>query len=351
MAINFKLLKEISEVPGTSGFESRVRNLILKKIKGLADEITVDGVGNIIALKKGSKKNAKKLLVPAHMDEIGFMVKHVDENGFIRVNTLGGFDPKTLTAQRVIIHTEKKDIIGVFGSKPIHLMTAEERGKTLSIDDYYIETGYPAKEVSKWVEAGNPITRHQALIEMGDCVNGKSLDNRVSVFILIEALKKIKKPSCDFYAVFTVQEEVGLRGAHIAGNTINPEFCICLDTTIAFDTPSAKPEEQISKLGEGTAIKLMDSSVICDYRMVDYMKKTAKKKKIKYQTEMLTRGGTDTGGIQRMASGGAICGAISIPTRNIHQSVEMSNKKDIEASINLLVACVNDISNYDWKHK
>ena len=349
MAFNFKLLKEISEVPGTSGYESEVRKLIIKRVKPYVDEIKIDGIGNVIAIKKG--KSRKKLMIPAHMDEIGFMVRHIDDRGFIKVQTIGGFDPKTLTAQRVIIHG-KKPIVGVFGGKPIHLMTPEERGKKLKISDFHIETGYSGKELKKLVAVGDPITRKQELIEMGDCVNGKSMDNRVSVFVLIEALKKLKtKPACDVYGVFTVQEEVGLRGAHVAGHHLNPEFCICLDTTIAYEGPSASPDENITKLGEGTAIKIMDSSAIVDYRMLDFIKKTANKTKIKWQSEIMTRGGTDTGGVQRMAMDGAICGAISIPTRNIHQSVEMCNKDDITASINLLAACCKDITNYDWKHK
>ncbi len=349
MALNIKLLKAICEEAGTSGFESRIRNLVIKSLKGLADEVSVDPMGNVIALKKG-KDSSQRIMSTAHMDEIGFMVKFIDDQGFVRVNPLGGFDPKTLTAQRMIIHG-KKDIPAVFGAKPIHVMTPDERGKVMQIDDYYLETGYTAKELKKYIEIGNPITRHQELWEMGDCVNCKSMDNRVSVFILLEALKKMKKPAYDFYAVFTVQEEIGLRGAILAGHKINPAYCINLDTTIAFDTPGAKPEEKITVLGDGTAIKIMDSSVVCDYRMVDFMKQTAKKKKIKYQTEILTRGGTDTGGVQRMAQDGAICGAISIPTRNIHQSVEMCNKDDIQGSIDLLLACVAGLNKYDWTHK
>jgi len=346
--MNIKLLKAICETAGTSGFESRIRNLIIEEVKDICDEVSVDGIGNVIALKKGS--GDKKIISTAHMDEIGFMVKHIDDNGFIRVNTIGGFDPKTLTAQRVMIHG-KKDIVGVFGSKPIHIMTPEERGKNMAIDDYYIETGHTAEQVKELIQVGDPITRHQSLIEMGDCINSKSLDNRISVYILIEALRQLKTPPHDFYAVFTVQEEVGLRGAIIAGHHISPDFCINLDTTIAFDGPGSKEEEKITKLGEGTGIKMMDSSVICDYRMVDFMRKVANDNKIKWQAEILTRGGTDTGGIQRMAMDGAICGAISIPTRNIHQSVEMVNKADVKASIDLTVACVNAIGDYDWAHK
>ncbi|MBT8195215.1 MAG: M20/M25/M40 family metallo-hydrolase, partial [Bacteroidia bacterium] len=261
--------------------------------------------------------------------------------------TLGGFDPKTLTAQRVIVHG-KKDLIGVMGSKPIHVMTADERGKTVKTTDYFIDLGMPKKEVEKYIAKGDPVTRERKLIEMGNCVNCKSIDNRVSVFILIETLKKLKTIPYDLHAVFTVQEEVGLRGAYVAAHTINPDFGFGLDTTIAYDVPGASDHENITKLGDGTAIKIMDSSTICDRRMVEYMKKTAKKHKIKWQSEVLPAGGTDTAGVQRMGKTGSIAGAVSIPTRHIHQAIEMANKDDIQGSIDLLQKCIEELDKHKW---
>lgn len=345
--MNIKLLKEICETPGAPGFEQRIRKVVLRELKGLADEVNIDNMGNVIAHKKG--KAPKKVMVAAHMDEIGFIVTHIDEQGFLRFHTLGGFDPKTLTAQRVIVHG-KKDIFGVMGSKPIHIMSLEERGKNVKIEDFFIDLGLPKKEVEKYISVGDPITRERDLIEMGDNVNCKSIDNRISVFILIETLKKLKgtKLPYDLYAVFTVQEEVGIRGANVSSLQIQPDFGFGLDTTIAYDVPGARPHESVTKLGEGTAIKIMDSSTICDYRMVAFMKKTADKHKIKWQPEILPAGGTDTAGIQRMSAGGAISGAVSIPTRHIHQVIEMANKKDIQGSIDLLSACVKELDTYDW---
>ena len=354
MGINKKLLKNICTTPGAPGFEQQVRELVIKEVKGLVDEIETDNMGNVYAIKRGTVKgkNAKKVMVGAHMDEIGFIVTHIDDNGFIRFHTLGGFDPKTLTAQRVIIHGEK-DVIGVMASKPIHVMSPEERNKVAKIKDYFIDTGLPAKEVKKLIKIGDPITREREFIEMGECVNSKSLDNRLAVFILIETLKKLKgkKIPFDLYGVFTVQEEVGIRGANVSSMRINPDFGFGLDTTIAFDLPGAGAHEQITKLGEGTAIKIMDASTICDYRMVDYMKKTADKAKIKWQPEILTAGGTDTAGIQRMTEGGSIAGAVSIPTRHLHQVIEMAHCDDIQGSIDLLTACIQGLDKYDWSFK
>lgn len=346
---NISLLKDICEIAGAPGFEQRIRNLVIDEVTSLVDDVSIDNMGNVTTLIKG-KDSSKKIMVTAHMDEIGFIVTHIDDNGFVRFHTLGGFDPKTLTAQRVIIHG-KKDLIGVMGSKPIHVMSPEERNKVPKTTDYFIDLGMSKKEVEKYIEVGNPITRERELIEMGDCVNCKSIDNRVSVFILIEALKKIKNPPYDVYGVFTVQEEVGIRGAQVATQAIQPDFGINIDTTIAFDVPGAPAHEKVTELGKGTAIKIMDSRTICDYRMVAYMKEIANKNKITWQNEVLTAGGTDTSALQQMTAGGSIAGAISIPTRHIHQVIEMAHKKDIENSIKLLIKSIQGIDKNDWSFK
>ena len=345
---NKKLLAEICEVAGAPGHEQRVREIVLREVKGLVNEIKIDNMGNVVAIKKGQEN--KRVMIAAHMDEIGFIVTHIDDNGFIYFHTLGGFDPKTLTAQRVIIHG-KKDIIGVMGSKPIHLMSAADRAKVPTIKDFFVDTGRSKKELEKLISVGDTITRERKMIEMGDCLNCKSLDNRVSVFVLIEMLKELQNPPYDVYAVFTVQEEIGIRGANVSSMDINPDFGFGLDTTIAFDTPGSTKQEQVSALGEGACIKVMDSSTVCDYRMVAYMKEISKKKKIKTQLEILPAGGTDTAGIQRMNPGGSIAGAVSIPTRHIHQVIEMVHKKDVRDSIDLLRHCIENLNTYDWSFK
>lgn len=347
MSLNIDLLAKICKTPGAPGFEQKVRALVLEELEGLVDEVETDNMGNVYAIKRG--KESKRVMIGAHMDEIGFMVTHIDDKGFIRFHTLGGFDPKTLTAQRVIIHG-KKDVVGVMASKPIHVMTADERNKVAKLSDYFIDTGLKPDEVKELVKIGDPVTREREFIEMGECVNSKSLDNRLAVFILIEMFKQLKGKEVpyDIYGVFTVQEEVGIRGANVSALRINPDFGFGLDTTIAFDLPGAAAHEMITKLGEGTAIKIMDASTICDYRMVDFMKKTADKHGIKWQPEILTAGGTDTAGIQRMTQGGSIAGAVSIPTRHLHQVIEMANKEDIQGSIDLLTACVSELDKHDW---
>jgi len=350
MSIEVSLLKQVCEIAGAPGFEKRIRDLVIKEVTPLVDEVKTDNLGNVIAIKKGKNNpDGKRVMVAAHLDEIGFIVTHIDDNGFLRFHTLGGFDPKTLTAQRVIVHG-KKDMVGVMGSKPIHVMSQEERTKLPKTTDFFIDLGMSKKEVEKFVTVGDPVTRERELIEMGECVNCKSIDNRVAVFILIETLKKLENPPYDVFATFTVQEEVGIRGANVAAHGINPDFGIALDTTIAFDVPGAQAHEKVTELGKGTAIKIMDASTICDYRMVEFMKKTADAEKISWQPEILTAGGTDTAGVQRMGKQGAIAGAISIPTRHLHQVIEMAHKRDIANSIALLKSCLEKIDNYNWSH-
>ncbi|MFT7153449.1 MAG: endoglucanase [Bacteroidia bacterium] len=348
MPLDMKLMAEICEVAGAPGYEKRIRDIVLREVTPLVDEVRVDNMGNVTAIKKG--KERKKVMIGAHMDEISFMVTYIEDGGFLRFHTLGGFDPKTLTAQRVIVHG-KKDLIGVMGSKPIHVMTAEERAKLPKTTDYFIDMGMSKEEVEKVVSVGDVITRERELIEMGNCVNCKSIDNRISVFILIEALRTIGDVPYDVYGVFTVQEEIGIRGAQVASLEHQPDFGFGLDTTIAYDVPGAQAHEKITSLGKGTAIKIMDASTVCDYRMVEYMKKTADKHEIQWQPEVLTAGGTDTAAIQRFSAGGSIAGAISIPTRHIHQVIEMADKGDIEKSILLLQRCLEELDTFDWEHR
>jgi len=348
--IDIDLLKDTTQIPGAPGFEHRIRSFIKEKVSPFADELNTDPMGNLIAFRKG--KTDRKLMIAAHMDEISFIVSHIDDEGFVKFQPLGGFDPKTLTAQRVIIHG-KEDIIGVMGCKPIHIMTAEERAKPPKIQDYYIDTGYKAEQLREIISIGTPITRERSFIEMGDTVNSKSIDNRISVYILMEALKELKGQELpvDVYGVFTVQEEVGLRGATAATMGINPDFAINLDVTLACDVPGSAGHERITDLGKGTAIKIIDGRTICDYRMVEFMKEQATKNNIKHQLEVLPKGGTDTASMQQFARGGSIAGGISIPCRYLHQVIEMVNKEDVRGSIDLLKTCILALGEHNWEHK
>lgn len=348
MSVDISLLKTICSIPGAPGFEKRIRDKIEETIQGFTDELYTDNLGNLISIRHGENNSeGKRILIAAHMDEIGFVVTHIDDNGFLKFHTLGGFDPKTLTAQRVIVHG-KEDLMGVMGSKPIHIMSEDEQKKPPKITDYFIDLGMPKEEVEKFICIGDPVTRERELVEMGECISCKSLDNRICVYILAEAIKKLHGIPWDVYTVFTVQEELGMRGANVVAHQINPDFGLVLDTTVAFDVPGSQPHERVTSLGHGVAIKIMDSSVVCDPRMVKFLKSTANDLNIIWQPEILTAGGTDTAGIQRMGKSGAISGAISIPTRHLHQVIEMVHSKDVLNAVDLLVASLTKIDKWNW---
>jgi len=348
--INFDLLKRISETPGAPGFEKHIRHLIMAEVKSWVDDIRVDNMGNVIAFRKG--KGDKKVMLAAHMDEIGFMVNHIDDDGFLRFIPLGGFDPKTLTSQRVVVHG-KKDLVGVLGTKPVHMMSEEEKKRNVKIEDFFIDLGMPKEEVETYVQVGDPVTRDRQLINMGHCVNGKSLDNRISVYILIETLRELHGQDLphDVYGVFTVQEEVGIRGAQVAAQQVQPDFGFAIDTTIAYDVPGSQPHQQVTKLGKGVAVKMLDATAIADYRMVEYMKEVAQRNEIVWQPELMAKGGTDTGMVQRMTRSGSIAGAVSIPTRHIHQVIESVHNQDILSTVHLLRQCLIEIDQKEWEHQ
>ena len=333
--MDFSLLKALAESHAISGREEGVRALIRRELTAAGCKVTGDSIGNLVGFRKG--KGSVKVMLAAHMDEIGFLVSHVDKEGFVRIQPCGGFDPRTLMSQRVYVHTAKKSLFGVMGSRPIHVLTEEEMKKAMKVPDYFVDLGMSAKDVHKLVEIGDPITMARSMDEMGDCFTGKALDNRIGVWLMIEALRKIKSHAVDIYAVATSQEEVGARGALAVANDIRPDVGIALDVTIASDIPGSNPHEHVSKLGEGVAIKIMDSFSISNPKIVRELRDLAKKKKIKHQLEILPRGGTDAGMIRTVSGHTAVC-TISVPLRYVHSTVETVHKDDLTASVNLLVA-------------
>jgi putative aminopeptidase FrvX len=282
-----ELLKKLCEAHGVPGREEAVRELVISELRGICDEIRTDALGNVIALKKGSG-HGPKVMLAAHMDEIGFLVSHIDEkSGFLRIDPVGGFDPRVLMAQRVIVHTEKGDLIGIIGSKPPHILTEEERKKPLELKDLFIDLGLPADEVKKRVSIGDFVTLQQDFTEVGNLVSCKALDDRVGVYVMIEAVRRTKKHVCDIYAVATTQEEVGVRGARVSSFNVAPDIGVALDVTVASDVPGVGEHEHVSKLGAGVAIKIKDSLSISNPKLVRTMRQIAEQKKIKYQLEIL----------------------------------------------------------------
>jgi endoglucanase len=345
MKLNFELLKEIVSTPGAPGFEDPIRDVIISHIKDYVDEYTVDRMGNLIARIKG---DGPKVMAAAHMDEISLISTHVDSKGFIRFSTLGGFDPETLITQRVLIHG-KKTLPGVIGTKPIHIQTDSEKKTKSKLKNLFIDTGLPADDVKKIVPNGTPITRDKNLLQMGNSISSKSLDNRISVYMLIEALQRAKKANCDFYAAFTVQEEVGIRGARVAAQAIQPDIGLNLDVTLANDLPGVGDHEVCTKLGEGIGIKVMDKSVICTPTLVRYLEQLAESHSVKSQREVLTAGGTDTSAMQYLVGIGSHVTSISCPVRYIHSTAETCSVSDVKAGIQLTSLCIENIGSYSFK--
>ncbi|MDX1591405.1 MAG: M20/M25/M40 family metallo-hydrolase, partial [Balneolaceae bacterium] len=305
-----------------------------------------DRMGNLIVRKKG---DGPKVMMAAHLDEISLISTKVDKDGFIRFSTLGGFDAQTLVTQRVVIHG-KETLTGVIGSKPIHIQSDSEKKEKTKLENLYIDTGIlDPDKIKDLVPDGTPITREKNLTQLGDCVTSKSLDNRVSVYMLAEALIQAKTTNCDLYAVFTVQEEVGVRGARVAANAIQPDIGIALDITLANDLPGVGDHQKCTHLGEGIGIKVMDKSIICTPSLVNYMEKIANDHSIPVQREVLTAGGTDTSAMQYLMGIGSHVTSISCPTRYVHSTVETCAIKDIEAGIRLTKICIEQIGNYSFE--
>lgn len=343
--MNTDLLKQIVETPGAPGHEKPVRDLIITLIKDHVDSYKVDRMGNLIVRKKG---NGPKVMMAAHLDEISLITTKVDSNGFIRFSTLGGFDAETLITQRVRVHGNET-LPGVIGTKPVHIQSDSEKKTKSKLSNLFIDVGLPEDKVKDLVPDGTPVTRDKDLLVMGNCVTSKSLDNRVSVFILVEALLRKPVTSCDFYGVFTVQEEVGVRGARVAANAIQPEIGIALDITLANDLPGVGDHEKCTTLGEGIGIKVMDKSVICTPSLVSYLEGIANGNSIPFQREVLTAGGTDTSAMQYLMGIGSHVTSISCPTRYVHSTVETCSVADIEAGIRLTQACIEQIGSYKFE--
>ncbi|HEX9744003.1 MAG TPA: M42 family metallopeptidase [bacterium] len=340
--IEMELLKRLTESYGGSGYEDEVRDLVIGELTTICDTVTTDTLGSVIGFKKGKGKDGqrKKIMIAGHMDEIGFRVSHISDKGYLRISPAGGFDPRTMIAQRVqVLGKGKHKLIGVLNvaGKPIHVQSPEERRKTLEVSDFFVDLGMKGAEVKKKVDIGDPVIWARDFAEFGDSVTCKAMDNRIGCYVMIEAVRKMANNRHDIYAVGTVQEEVGVRGAQTAAYTIEPDIAIALDVTLAVDVPGAEDHLHITKLGNGVAIKIMDSLSISDTGLVKDFRALADKKKIPYQLEILPRGGTDAGGMQRV-KGGSKAITLSIPLRYVHSTIETANKKDIESAVKLLAS-------------
>lgn len=322
------LLKQLTETFGPSGYEDNVRKLVRAEVKSIADEIKVDALGNLIARKRPAKytKDTKKIMIAAHMDEIGLMVSHIDENGFVRFSSIGGVFGRYVLGGRVRFLNGVTGVIGYDRLEKMHEAPA--------LDKVYIDVGATSKKDCP-VKVGDVAAFDRSFVEIGNRLVAKSMDDRVGVLVAIETLRALKSTPHDVYFVFTTQEEVGVRGAGTSAFGIDPDLGIAIDVTPAADTPNAFKMEM--KLGKGPCVKIQDPGMIADPRIVAWMIRTAEKNKIPYQREVLLVGSTDARAMQ-LVRAGVPAGCLSIPVRYVHSPSEMVDYSDVQYSIKLLTA-------------
>ncbi len=348
-----KLLKKYSECFGVSGNEDEIREVLYNDLINNVDQINVDILGNLIAIKKSKLNYSKhKIMITAHMDEIGLMVKNIDENGFLKFIKVGGWFNQTLLNQRVIVHGNYGNLIGVIGSKPPHVMTKEEFQIPIKDKDMFIDIGAKSKEdaIKLGVEIGSFISIDRDFKKLANQrVTSKSFDNRAGIVTLVEVMNRIKNMdlSSDIYVVGTVQEEVGLKGAKTSSTYINPDISIVIDTTIPGDHPGITKEDSTPEIGKGPVITIADASgrgIIVDRYILSIIRKVATNENIPIQLDVGDGGTTDATAIH-LSNYGVHTGVISIPTRYIHSPVEVLDIGDLESCINLVVKIIEEISN------
>jgi len=326
-------LKELTELSGVSGCEYEVRNYIKNKLDEIGCKYYVDKLGNVIAHNVG-KKN-KTIMIAAHMDEVGLIVTHIDSDGFIKFQAVGGIDARVLNSKQVLVGENK--ISGVIGSKAVHLMSDDERGKSLPIEKLYVDIGSSSKsETEKIVSIGDYVTFKSDYVEFGDdMIKAKALDDRAGCSAILELLSM--KLDADFYGVFTVMEEVGCRGAQTAAYAMEPDLGIVIEGTVCADMPEVEEHSKSTIVGKGAALSIMDNSTVYDIDVVRSFVKIAEENNIAYQYRKSSAGGNDAGVIHKTKEGAKVM-AISIPCRYIHSAVNVASKNDYNSVVQLAKA-------------
>ncbi len=340
-------LEKLSNACGVAGREEEVRSLLIKLLKPHVDEICVDKLENVIAIKKG-KKTAPKVMLAAHMDEVGLMVKTITKEGFLQFAKMGGIDDRILLAQKVTVYTEKGALPGIVGSKPPHIQKEEERKKIVKYDDLFIDIGAENREAAAkmGVKVGDIVGFDVKYTRISkDLVIGKAFDDRAGCAAMVETLKLLAKTECTVYAVGTVQEEVGLRGAATAAFGVDPDVGIALDVTIAGDVPGVREFDTTVAMGKGPTLTVSDSGLITHPKVLRLLFDVAEENKIAYQLETGLLGSTDAARIS-LTRQGVPSGTISIPARYIHSPVGMISLKDAENSAKLAAAAIQKIPKY-----
>lgn len=331
------LLEKLLNESGVSGNEDKIRKIILDEITPFADSIKIDSMGNIIAFKSG-KNHDKKVMLAAHMDEVGFIISDITDKGYLKFKTIGGIDTRVLISKRVKVG----DIPGIIGIKAIHLQSASEMGSVPSVSDLVIDIGASSKdEAKKHVHIGDYATFDTKYSEFGDgFIKAKAIDDRVGCYILTEAIKK--EPLYDLYVCFTVQEEVGLRGALVCAHAVMPDIALVVESTTCSDVHDVPEHQIVTKCGGGAAISFMDSATITDREYREFIYNMAKENNIPVQYKTTTMGGNDAGSIHKAGSG-IKTASVSVPCRYLHSPVGVASKKDIDAVLKFVMVYLDNV--------
>ena len=349
------LLRLLTQTPSVPGREERIRSAIQNYITsaGLFDEVSIDPMGSLLAVRRprpasgtaASIAKPTKVLLMAHMDQIGFLVRHIDDQGYLRVNPAGGFDARNLFARTVRVCTTDEDIPGIMNAagRPIHLATEADKKKIPEVTEFFVDCGLTADEAKRRIRIGDMIVLDGPFHEVGHSVVSQCLDNRVGCWALIRAIENLTHHSCEIHAVWSVQEEVGMRGAGPAAFKIEPDIAVSCDTTLCCKTPGVPDEERVSVAGEGVCLHIMDASMFSDMGLVGDFEKIAQQHGIRCQRAILARGGQDGAAIQRSRSGvRTIC--LACPVKYIHTIVEMTHRDDLHSYHTLLTAWLQSLS-------
>lgn len=342
------LLERLSNAHGVSGYEGTIRQIIEEEVRPYVDEIKTDSMGNLVATKKGG---SPVVMLAAHMDEIGLMIKYVDDEGFARFTKAGGWFDQTLLNQRMILHTENGPVYGVIGSKPPHVMKEEDRKKVVTMDDMFIDVGVASKDDAEkiGVKAGTPVTPDMCFRPLGsDRVTGKAFDNRAGCAMLIESLHRMKDINATVHAVFTVQEEVGLKGARTSAFRLNPDVALATDVTFTGDHPGIDKKDSAIEIGKGPSITVSDADgrgIIVPEPVLKWLKEAAESNEIPYQLEVGSGGTTDASAIH-LTKEGIPTGVISMPTRYIHTPVSVLSMSDLDKSAELIARAAEIVDRF-----
>jgi len=342
------LLKTLTEFNAVSGDEDNLRNFLVNEIKPYADDIKVDITGNIIAFKKGKKSDGSVNVVAAHMDEVGFIITKIEENGFLRFEEVGGISDAILLTQKVEIGDKR--VSGILGVKAVHLQSKDERQNLIKMKNMYIDIGANSKEeAEKKVKIGDYVAFASRYTEFGnDKIKAKALDDRVGVYAILNLIKE--EYESDIYFCFTTQEETGLRGAKILSHRINADTCLILEGTNAADVEGVKEHERVTCLGDGPALSVMDRASISNIKYNDFIKKQADENKLKYQLKKTLNGGNDAGSMAYGAKG-CMTAVLSLPVRYLHSPISVAQKSDINDLINLTECVLKNIENLKPERK